>query len=301
VSFVTPWPATLSPAYDAARAICRHHARSFFFASHFLPRPKRDFAYAVYGFCRLLDDAADERPSEASVRAFVDRLESIYHADRVVDLSADPLDAFADTVRRCEIPKQYFLDLAEGCRQDFVKSRYTSWAELERYCYLVAGVVGLMMCRVFGLCDPSAVPFAVQMGNAMQLTNILRDVGEDFRRGRVYLPADEMTRFGYDEEKLAGGVVDDSFRALMRFQIDRARSLYRQASVALCQLDADGSRQTACTMAVVYAGILNAIERQRFDVFSRRARVSTFGKILRIRRARLLARVRPGEPIPDVF
>ncbi len=294
---------TLPKAYAAARAICRHHAKSFYFASHFLPQPKRDHAYAVYGFCRLLDDAADEEPSEASVTGFTNKLDEIYDGEGFAVSGPDdvPLLAFADTVRRCEIPKQYFLDLAEGCRQDFFKNRYANWAELERYCYLVAGVVGLVMCRVFGLHDPQWYPQAIQMGNAMQLTNILRDVGEDFGRGRVYLPADEIDRFGYSIEKLAGGVVDDSFRELMRFQVARARDMYRQAATALCRLPADGSRQTACTMAVVYAGILGAIERQQCDVFSRRARVTLVGKLGRIRLARKLARAEPGDGTANVF
>jgi 15-cis-phytoene synthase len=211
------------------------------------------------------------------------------------------LRAFADAVRRCAIPKQHFLDLAEGCRQDFVKSRYADWHELEHYCYLVAGVVGLIMCRVFGLRDESALPSAIQMGNAMQLTNILRDVREDLDRGRVYLPQDEMRRFGCSDETLERREMSGGFEALMRFQIDRARSLYREAARALCALDDDGSRQTACAMAVIYAGILGAIERRRLDVFNHRASIGTARKLLRLRLARRLWRTPAGATIPDVF
>lgn len=298
--------ATRRDAYAAARAICRHHARSFYFASHFLPRAKRDHAYAVYGFCRLLDDAADENPSAASVEAFVSLLDHVYddapatdHAFSARDRLA--LDAFAHTVRACAIPRRYFLDLADGCRMDFTVARYATWTDLERYCYHVAGVVGLIMCRVFDLRDDAALGQAVHMGNAMQLTNILRDVAEDFRRGRIYLPREDLDRFGIGEADLAAGTCDERFRSLMRFEIDRARGLYDLAARGLAKLPADGSRLTACVMAVVYSGILGAIERQGLDVFTGRASIGIGRKLLKLRAARRLSRWDGSGAVPDVF
>jgi phytoene synthase len=288
-------------AFAAARQICSQHARTFYFASVFLPRPKRDAAYAVYAFCRLLDDAAD---TGGDVSAYDRALDAAYAGSvaDVGDVRAQlALVAFAETVRRYDIPKRYFEDLAAGCRMDLTVSRYATWDALRVYCYHVAGVVGLVMCRVFGLTDAAAERRAVVMGEAMQLTNILRDVGEDRGLGRVYLPAEDMARFGYTEAELLAGVVNEPFRALMRFEVDRARSLYRDAAGGLAALPDDGSRFTACAMAVVYAGILGAIERQRYDVFARRARLSTVQKLLRLPAARRLARRADTVAVPDVF
>ncbi len=288
-------------AFAAARDLCRRHARTFYFASAFLPRPKRDAAYAVYAFCRLLDDAAD---TGGDVAAY-DRALTAAYAGSPADVGDAQarlaLTAFADTVHRYAIPKRYFDDLAAGCRMDATVTRYATWADLRVYCYHVAGVVGLIMCRVFGLADEAAERQAVVMGEAMQLTNILRDVGEDRGLGRIYLPAEDLARFGYAEADLLAGVVNDPFRQLMRFEVDRARSLYRDGAAGLIHLADDGSRFTAAAMGVIYSGILGAIERQRYDVFARRARLSTPQKLLRLPAARRLSRRPPDAPVPDVF
>ncbi len=298
-----PTSAAAGPAaFAAARAICAKHARTFYFASVFLPAHKRAAAYAVYAFCRLLDDAADTAGGDVS--AFDRALDAAYAgapADFGDEQGRLALDAFAATVRRYDVPKRYFQDLAAGCRMDLTVSRYATWDDLRVYCYHVAGVVGLVMCRIFGLSDPAAERQAVVMGEAMQLTNILRDVGEDRSLGRVYLPAEDLARFGYTEADLMAGVVDDNFRRLMRFEVDRARSLYRDGAAGLVALADDGSRFTAAAMGVVYGGILAAIERQGYDVFARRARLSMPQKLLRLPAARRLARRRPTDAVPDVF
>ncbi len=191
-------------AFAAARAICGEHARTFYFASVFLPRPKREAAYAVYAFCRLLDDAAD---TGGDVSAY-DRALTAAYAGTPADVGDAQarlaLAAFADTVRRYDIPKRYFDDLAAGCRMDLTVNRYATWDALRVYCYHVAGVVGLVMCRIFGLADAAAERQAVVMGEAMQLTNILRDVGEDRGLGRIYLPAEDLARFGVRRGRPAG-------------------------------------------------------------------------------------------------
>ncbi len=297
--------------FAAARAICRRHARSFYFSSFFLPKQKRDAAYAVYAFCRLLDDATDEGEaggdgpaSEATIARFRSVLDDAYTGQMNEPHDSESglaLRAFAITVKKYDIPRTYFEDVADGCRMDLTVTRYQTWDDLRVYCYRVAGVVGLVMCRVFELTDKSAEKQAVLMGEAMQLTNILRDVGEDFGRGRIYLPAEDMARFGVTEAGLAAGTVDDRFRALMRFEIDRARQLYRDGAAGLIGLPDDGSRFTAAAMGVIYAGILSAIERQGCDVFAHRARLSTTQKLLRLPGARKLARRRPDVQVPDVF
>ncbi|QOV90086.1 phytoene/squalene synthase family protein [Humisphaera borealis] len=326
---IAPDPVEFDPlrraAFIAARDICRRNARSFYFASHFLPLQKRYAAYAVYAFCRLLDDAIDldaessppagvTTPAAGEARlarlsATLDRfratLDRAYAAGNDEPSSFDQtsmaLHAFSLTVRRYRIDKQHFLDLAEGCRMDLTVSRYATWKDLERYCYLVAGVVGLIMCPIFGLGDARAVEQAVLMGNAMQLTNILRDVRQDWELGRVYLPLEDLDRFGYQEADIATGVVDDRFRRLMRFEIDRARDLYMRGAAGLCHLASDGSRLTASAMAVIYSGILGAIERAGYDVYASRAHLTTAQKLARLPSAWRLSRRDAGDVVPAVF
>lgn len=313
-----------SLAFAAARDICRRHAKSFYFASFFLPRAKRDAAYAVYAFCRMIDDAIDHPEVASGIGApatvgagacgageleyrlalFADRLDDIYqHRLELPRLefrseAQHALHAFAQTVHRYQIPQKLFLDLAEGCRMDLTIKRYATWASLEKYCYHVAGVVGLIMSCVFGLTHSDACRQAVMMGNAMQLTNILRDVKEDWERGRIYLPLEDMVRFGYSEKDLAAGVVNDAFRELMKFEVARARELYRSGAEGLCWLADDGSRLTASAMAVIYGGILDAIARQRYDVFRKRAHLTTGQKIRRLPGAWRLARRRSDQSMP---
>jgi len=297
-------------AFAAARAICRRHARSFYFSSFFLSKPKRDAAYTAYAFCRLLDDATDEAPNamevELQISRFCEVLAAIYAGEKPVLAGASEeaqlaLAAFSITVKQHQIPQEYFAEIAAGCRMDLTIMRYETWDDLRKYCYRVAGVVGLIMCRVFELHESSAEAQAVLMGEAMQLTNILRDVKEDFARGRIYLPLEDLRRFGYTEQHLADGVVNDSFRELMRFEIDRARQLYRAGAEGLRHLPDDGSRFTATAMGVIYAGILRAIERANYDVFASRARLSLPQKLLRLPAAWRVSRSRGDQLVPDVF
>ncbi len=311
----------LSRGFEAAQDICRRHARSFYFASIFLPHHKRQAAFAVYAFCRLLDDATD-RPGESAFgpadpqRAIArfERLLEVVYAGRFApaDLAdnlpeyrsaaaAPALAAFAATVRRYRLEKQWFVDLMNGCRMDLCVDRYQTWNDLEVYCNRVAGAVGLMMCPIFGLSDRAALPAAIQMGNAMQLTNILRDIREDLERGRIYLPREDMDRFGVSEDDLAAGRLTDDFKSLMRFEISRARGMFRVGSAGLGFLAPDGSRQTACAMAMIYAGILDAIEALDFDVFSKRASISFWRKCARLPAALRLARREAMDPLIDMF
>ena len=281
--------------YAAAKAVTKKHAKSFYFASPFLPRQKRRDAYAVYALCRRLDDAVDEAPTpeaaELAVQNFGDTLDRVYGPAALED---DVLEAARQTAARCAIPRQYFDDLSLGCRMDLTVTRYANWESLERYCYRVAGVVGLIMCRVFDLRDRTAEPQAVAMGNAMQLTNICRDVKEDFERGRVYLPQSEMAAAGVTDGDLAamtgGASVTDKFRRLIAQQMRRARTLYEEGTVGLAALPPDGSRQTAAVMAHVYGGILDVIEAADGDVFSQRRSTTLWQKLRRVPGAISIAR-----------
>ena len=289
-------PASLpNDPYDAAKAVCRQHARSFYFASPLLKAEKRRHAFAVYALCRRLDDAVDEAADdEAALLAIADfnqTLDAVYGPYEI----ADPiLEAARRTVATCEIPRGRWTELAMGVEADLTVKRYGDWPSLERYCYLVAGVVGLMMCSVFDLRDFSARKNAIAMGNAMQLTNILRDVREDLAMGRIYLPADDMERFKVTDASLLdmanGAAVTPQFKSLMRYEIRRARDLYAQGNAGLSALERDGSRQTAAAMGVIYGGILDAIETADCDVFSQRRSLTFLQKIRRLPRALKLAR-----------
>ena len=259
----------------------RHHAKTFYFASHMLPRAKRGDAYAVYAFCRHVDDeidlAADEAARVAAFAQLNDLLEAAYAPEEITPVLAEKqpwLPAFRETAQRRAIPRNYFADLLIGVEMDRGRVRIATWEELDRYCYHVASIVGLIMVHVLTEPAPELAQPALDLGTAMQLTNILRDIDEDFKLDRIYLPATELEKFGLAETDIAGRVIDDRFRALMRFQIDRARAFYRAAEPGIAALPNDGSRLTVRLMSTIYGAILGEIEQAGDDVYARRARVT---------------------------
>jgi phytoene synthase len=268
--------------FEESRRYTRRYAKTFYFASHILPREKRLAAYAVYGFCRYVDNVTDAVAGQADATVLAGRLKALRsELDGIYapDGSRTAWSAFRETVLRYGIPREYFHALIRGVEMDLVKTRYTSYAELQEYCYCVASVVGLIMTCVFGTSSEQALAPAADLGTAMQLTNILRDVGEDLRMGRVYIPQEEIVRFGVMQEDLVSGRVTENFRELMRFQIERARGLYRRAELGIPYLTNDGSRFCVQLMGTTYAGILDVIEKNGYDVFSRRASVPFLRKV----------------------
>lgn len=262
------------------RRITRHYAKTFYFASACLPRATRAHAYAVYGFCRWADNGVDDAQDRAEAAAQLDEARAALDLAYGKRLDIAPgLRAFRRTVQIRQIPRALFDDLLVGMAMDLDIARYPNFAALDRYCYHVAGVVGLMMTHVLGFTSGRCIPNALALGTAMQLTNILRDVAEDFGLGRVYLPQDELARFGVAESDLALGQMTDPLRELIRFQIARARAYYADAEAGIPLLDGDAARLTVRVMGRAYAGILGAIERQDLDVFRARARVSTPRKL----------------------
>jgi phytoene synthase len=276
-------PAVVEPSLAASREACRGmtrlHAKTFYFASHTLPAAKRADAYAVYAFCRYVDDRIDLAPDEAARETGVAELRTL------LDTAYAPggegtneglpwLRAFRETARRRAIPRAYFDDLIAGVELDRGRVRIETWEELDRYCYLVAGVVGLIMVHVLAEPAPELLAPARDLGTAMQLTNILRDVDEDWQRDRLYLPLRELEKFGLTEEDIAQRRVSDPFRAFMRFQIGRARSYYNQAEPGVRLLPQDGSRRTVRLMSTIYGAILDEIERTDYRIFGTRCRVS---------------------------
>lgn len=260
-----------------AREITRHHAKSFHFASWHLPAFRRHAAFAVYSFCRYIDDRID-----ASIEIVPDRRELIDTLDAILSGSS-PLPfapAFRAATETFSIPRSVLLQLIEGCCRDREPAAFESFAELEIYCYDVASVVGLMMSPVFGIADLRALPLAVDMGIAMQLTNILRDVREDFQMGRRYLPAQDLRAAGLDlASELQRPTPSAAWRAWTRSMIATTRNYYQSGLRGLEALAPDGSRQATRTMAVVYAGILSAIEAADGDNLTARRYVPLHRKI----------------------
>jgi phytoene synthase len=269
----------LDECYRQCREIAREHSKTFYLSSLFLGPERRRAIWAVYAFCRTADDIVDRiAPAQdrlAAVDAWETQLLAAYDGD-----ATDPIFvAFADAAQRFGIPMQPALDLLRGARMDITVRRYATYADLRQYCYLVASTVGVLTMPILGTLSPEAHEYGVALGRAMQMTNILRDVGEDALMGRIYLPAEDLARFGYTEEELLDGVVNDAFVELMRFQIERVRELYAEAEPGIALLSPE-SRYTVRLALHLYRRILNAIELNRYDVFTRRAYVPLRTKML---------------------
>jgi 15-cis-phytoene synthase len=271
---------TVSEAYREVGRITRSEARNFAWGIMLLPRPKRRAVGALYAFARRVDDFADDgalEPAERrrgleACRAAVDALPGSPDGDPV-------LVALADAVTRYPIPTSALRDLVDGGLMDVERSRYASWAELREYCRRVAGAVGLACTAVYGPSDAeAAAPRAETLGLALQQINIMRDVAEDWELGRVYLPQDELARFGVTEEDVATGRTGPSWRGLMEHQAARADELLQEGLGLLPLLD---RRSALCVRAFagIYGGLLEQMRARDFDVFSERPRLSAAGKV----------------------
>ena len=274
----------LAPLYRRAAEETAKHSKSFYFATRFFPPELAKAAHAVYWFCRHTDDLADECPTVEQGKRDIEAWSRLLTAAEAAGATGHPvLKVFLDTAARYEIPLEYAHELIEGMRMDLTLTRYRTFAELRLFCYRVASVVGLMMSWVIGFQSVDdrrrALPYAIDLGIAMQLTNILRDVGEDLRRGRIYLPLDELARFNYSEQQLEQGVRNRAFGELMLFQVLRARSFYERGNKGIALLNADG-RFSVQIASDVYKEILAKVERSGYDVFDKRAVVSTGRKYL---------------------
>ncbi|MBV9127835.1 MAG: phytoene/squalene synthase family protein [Verrucomicrobia bacterium] len=280
--------ALLAVSHAYCHAQTRGHARSFYFASVALPAEKKRAAYAVYAFCRYADDLVDRAAAtDNGIAAALARVGEEFDAMLAGGKTEPPFaPAFAWAVRRFGIEKGPFLDLLKGVAMDLGPAvRIADWPALREYCYHVASVVGLMMARIFELRDERGREQAIDLGIAMQLTNIIRDVGEDFRLGRIYLPADEMAAHGVAPADLASEKITPALRELLRFQVARAREFYRRAEPGIALLADDGSQLTVWLMRHVYAGILDEVERADYEVLRRRVRTSLPRKLALATRA----------------
>jgi phytoene synthase len=271
-------PHLVQSAYAYCEELTYQHSRSFYLSSRLLPEDKRRAVRALYAFCRVTDDVVD-RP-QGDVRAALEewRERSLSHNPPQNDPVAI---AWADARIRYRIPQHYAEQLLTGVARDLSQNRYETFDELAAYSYGVASTVGLMSMHITGFSDRAAIPYAVKLGVALQITNILRDVAEDWRNGRLYLPLNELREFGLEESDLAAGQVTARWREFMRFQIARNRELYAEAWPGIGLLHPEG-RVAIGAAAELYRAILNDIEAHDYDVFNRRAYVGSWGKISRL-------------------
>ena len=271
--------ASLRAAYKKAEEVTAKHSKSFYFASQLLPEEKRSAVRALYAFCRNVDDVVDE--DSAKDRNF--ELDYWRKIVRSASASDDDLVAAAwvDTLTRYHIPRHYALQLIDGVSRDLGQTRYQTFNELATYCYGVASTVGLMSIYIIGFESNAAVPYAIKLGVALQMTNILRDVSEDFHNGRIYLPRDEMVFYGIHESDIAEGKITKRWRQFMRFQIQRARDLYEESWAGVKLLEPEG-RLAIGAASTLYSSILDEIEKNDYNVFSKRASLSLLEKLKRV-------------------
>jgi len=269
-----PSALSLDEAYRQCVAITRTNSRSFFLSSQFLPAQKRMAVRALYAFCRTSDDIVD-RATDDPARALARWVAQVHTPRPPADNPV--LLAWNDTVQRYTIPGVLVDELLAGIAMDLTVHRYETFDDLWLYCYRVASVVGLLSMHIIGYHE-GASPYAVKLGVALQLTNILRDVGEDARRGRIYLPQEDLRRFGLTDDDILAGRRDERFRELMRFEMLRAETLYDESWPGIALLDADG-RMAIAAAAEIYRGILPRIVANDYDVFQKRAYVSLLGKL----------------------
>ncbi|MEM4390073.1 MAG: presqualene diphosphate synthase HpnD [Candidatus Micrarchaeia archaeon] len=269
---------SLEEAYRYCQDVARRNDTNFYLGFQFLPKDKRNAVFACYAFCRYVDDIADELGPGAKVEELLDRWERDLDACYAGKADHPITIALADAVKRYGIPKAPFKGLIEGCRMDQRIKRYATFRDLLKYCNRVATTISTISLSIFGYKNKNAKKYGRYLSLALQLTNILRDVGEDARRGRIYLPLEELKRFGYSEAELLRGEINDNFKRLMRFQIERVRKYYAKA-FEVTKLVSEDSRLATLLMGATYAKVLEQIERNGFDVFNKKAKLSFWQKL----------------------
>lgn len=283
-SFLTP--VSIEQSYRYCRDIARKRAKNFYYSFLLLEKPQRDGMCAIYAFMRQCDDLSDDPAADRTKlpeRVALWRME----LNRALEGDADPnpiWPAFCDTVHRYSIPHRFFQEMIDGITSDLQPRQIHTYEELYRYCYQVASVVGLTVIHIFGFDSVKALLLAEKCGVAFQLTNILRDVREDAQLGRVYLPREDLGRFGVPVEQLQSGKEDERFRNLMRFEAERARACY-QESAPLLDLIHLQSRRSLWALRAIYLRLLSRIEKANYSVLSRRINVPARTKIALLLRA----------------
>jgi len=292
-------------AYAECRAIAHKHGANFSVGFRFLPRAKRRAVYAAYAFCRVADDIADddntvilsredgEGPVDSGVAVSATgpspsarlRMTRLAAWQRELDACYEnrpshPITiALADALTRFDIPKSAFIDLIDGCRQDMVKSRYETFEELLHYCHLVATSISDISLSIFGYRTERAREYGRNLATALQLTNVTRDVGDDLGRDRIYLPREELRRFGVSEEDVIARVENDRMRSLIEFQIARAERYFHQAEPLLAELAFD-ARFGVLLMGGIYATVLSKLRKDPLVVIRKRLSLTKLQKVM---------------------
>ncbi len=304
----------LETAYRYCESVTREHAKSFYFAAKFLPEYKQKPIYALYALCRHIDDEVDE----AEVSSSKEAIEAVENWKRKLDkifFNAEKnklritnyelreksnlqlttynlqlvLTAWRDLLKTYDIKQELAFDLIKGVLQDTHINRYETFDELYIYCYCVASTVGLMASEIFGYSDEKTLKYAESLGIAMQLTNILRDVKEDAAMNRIYLPQEDLQKFGVTEKQIFANEFNKNFVELMKFEIERVRNYYAEAEKGISLLAKD-TRFTVLLASRIYAKILEEIEKQNYNVFTKRAQTTLSQKVFSVPKIWLKAR-----------
>ncbi len=275
--------ALLLSDYERCAEVTRRSSSNFYYAFMLLPLERRRALHAVYAFCRFVDDIADDesiREPAVLLQRWREDLDRVYARTPTRAISR----ALTDAIGRFAIPREYFDDFISGMEMDLSRKRYATFEELRLYCYRAASVVGLMCIEVFGYSNLAAKVYAENLGIAFQLTNILRDVKEDAGRGRIYLPLEDLERFGVTEDEILRGVYNDAFVRLMEFEAIRAREYYEAAERALPNEDRS-TLLTAEAMRLIYGSLLRLIVSSNYRVLDRRLSLSAPRKLYLVGRA----------------
>ncbi len=252
---------------------------NFYYSFLMLPKPKREAIETIYAFCRYTDDIVDEQSNQRERTARLKQWTKELHLSLRGASRYQILNKLSTVIQRFDIPLNHFYDLIKGMEMDLTKKRYKSFEELLEYCYKAASTVGLICAEVFGYSNEKTKQYAINLGIALQLTNILRDLKADAKRGRIYLPLEDLRRFRYTQQELLNGEYNDRFIQLMKFECDRAREYFRKAKSYLAEEDKP-LFTAARTMGNIYYLLLRRIEKANYDVFSSRIRLSPPLKML---------------------
>jgi 15-cis-phytoene synthase len=268
-------PLSVAQSYTYCVRVARSRAKNFYYSFLLLSKQQRMAMCAIYAFMRYCDDLSDDPGAN---RAAIDQWRAEMEEALEGRFSQHPVwPAFHHTVRRFGIPHEYFRSMIDGVLSDLEPRRFQTFEDLYGYCYQVASVVGLTIVHIFGFDTRTVLPLAEKCGVAFQLTNILRDIREDAALGRIYLPAEDLRKFGVSEEDLLKGNGNEAFLRMMRFEAARARAYYDE-SLPLLDLIHPRSRPSLWALVTIYSSLLDRIERSNYDVFRRRVRLTLLEK-----------------------
>jgi len=264
---------------DIAREIAKKSNSSFYYAFNLLPAQQRDAMNTVYAFCRQTDDIVDEGTTPDHIKYEKLRKWRIELEKSLDGHSEYPLiNKLSKTIQNFNIPLEPFFDLIKGMEMDLQRKRYVTFNDLQTYCYNVASTVGLMCIEIFGYRHPSAKDFAINLGIALQLTNILRDIKKDAEKGRIYLPKEDMDKFNYAESDVFNNTYNENFQNMMQYQVQRAREYFNAATACLNREDKK-AMFAARAMQHIYSRMLNKIVAAEYNVYKNKIKISTFKKV----------------------